>query len=283
MAKPIYIRKATGGKDKFRPEKIKNTCLRAGADYQTAEKIARRIAGEIYNGISTRKILEKIHHYLREVHPALSNLYSLKAAMTRLGPTGFIFEEYCTRLFRFYGWKATNAPPISGFCIKHEIDITLENKPKKGLILVECKYHNSRGIYCGSKDILYTWARFLDLKEGYEAKRTPCRFTDVWLVTNTKFSDYAKQFSVCKGIKLLGWNWPREKSLADYIEKAKFWPITILSNLDRYTRWALFKEKVILVKDILAPDFTLKKVKISFKKISALQKEAREIMEFHKS
>lgn len=295
MSEEIFVRKITGGKEKFKPEKIKNTCQRAGASPKLAEKIALQISKEVYNGIPTKEILKKIHLYLKKFSPVLSDLYSLKSAMLQLGPGGFIFEEYCTRLLNHYQIYAFNPQPVLGLCIDHEIDIIFENKnshldifkqgeiKNKGYSFVECKYHNKAGIYSGSKDILYTWARFLDLKEGFKNKKNPYNFTLAWLITNTKFSGHAKRFALCKEMNILGWNWPKKKNLAYYIEKAKFWPITILTELDQQSRNALFEERIILVKDLIQPDFKLRKKKIPSQKLIALQKEAKKIMEFQKS
>jgi len=276
--KEIFVRKATGGRDKFRPEKIKNTCLRIGVNPETAQKIVDKVSEEIYNGISTKKILEKTRYYLKEISPVLSDIYSLKSAMLELGPDGFIFEEYCRRLLNYYNIPAVCPKTIFGFCISHEVDIIFENEKK--YTFIECKYHNRQGIYCGSKDILYTWARFLDLQDGFKSQKNFYNFTSVWLITNTKFSDHAKQFGLCKKMGLLGWNWPENGGLAYYIKKAKFWPITILSNIDNNIRKILFKEGIILISDLLKPNFTLKNGKISQKKISIIQEEAQKVMDY---
>jgi len=151
---------------------------------------------------------------------------------------------------------------------------------EKKYTFIECKYHNRQGIYCGSKDILYTWARFLDLQDGFKSQKNFYNFTSVWLITNTKFSDHAKQFGLCKKMGLLGWNWPENGGLAYYIKKAKFWPITILSNIDNNIRKILFKEGIILISDLLKPNFTLKNGKISQKKISIIQEEAQKVMDY---
>ena len=46
-----------------------------------------------------------------------------------------------------------------------------------------------------------------DLQKGFKNGKTDINITNAWLITNTKFSDYAKKYSNCKGLKLLGWRY----------------------------------------------------------------------------
>jgi len=279
MGTKIKVRKANGKWEAFDLNRIKKTCYKAGVSKKVADSIAKKVSQQVYNGISTRKILKKIQNYLKEYKSSAAAIYSLKSALMRLGPSGFVFEDYITRLFRACGWQATNPEPILGFCISHEVDIILN---KKGdYYPVECKYHNKRGIYSGSKDVLYTWGRFLDLKKGAQFKKNFFNFKKPLLVTNTKFSEQAKQFACCQQIELLGWNYPR-KSLNFYIHKTKLWPITIIPNLNYNLRFKLFREKIICLEDLFSYDFKLKYTGISYQTIKSLQRQANEILTAYK-
>jgi len=250
----LLVTKASGQKEKFKREKVFRTCLRSGVREDEAEKIVEEVEKRIYNGISTREILKLVLDKLEKVNFRSANVYNLKEAMMRLGLPGFIFEEFIARLLRNYDLKTEKPPFISGKCINHEIDIVAGEKNGMNITyMIECKYHNVVGIYCGIKETLYTWARFEDLNEGYKLGK--CRKFDVpWLITNTKFSDEAVCYAQCKKMRLLGWKYPEKTSLENLIEKKKFYPITILRHLDDETKNKLFENKIILCEDILKYD-----------------------------
>ena len=252
----INVVKASGQKEKFRREKVLKTCLRSGVGRGEAEKIVKEVEKKIYDSITTREILKIVLDNLEKINFRSANVYNLKEAMMRLGPSGFIFEEFMTRLLRNYNLKTERPSFISGKCINHEIDIVArEENSRNRFFMIECKYHNVAGIYCGVKEALYTWARFEDLAEGYKLGKC-LKFNVPWLITNTKFSDEAICYAQCKEMRLLGWRYPEEASLENLIEKKKFYPITILRYLDEETKNNLFKNKIIFCKDLLKYDFS---------------------------
>ncbi|MEM3507087.1 MAG: restriction endonuclease, partial [Candidatus Bathyarchaeia archaeon] len=164
----------------------------------------------LYNGITTKEIHDKINELLEKESLVLSSKYRLKEAMMKLGPEGFSFENFFAKIIEHYGYRTRLRSMIKDKCSFHEIDIIAE-KTILGKIhrsMVECKYHNSPGIDTGLKEALYTYARFLDLKNG--SRLGLCeRFNKAWLVTNTKFSEEAKMHTECKGIKAIGWKYPK--------------------------------------------------------------------------
>jgi len=52
---------------------------------------------------------------------------------------------------------------IKGKCVNQEIDVVAENP--SGRYMIECKFHNVP-IYTGLKEVMYTYARFLDVKDA---------------------------------------------------------------------------------------------------------------------
>jgi len=263
----LLVIKAGGGKEKFQREKVFRTCLRSGAGRGEAEKIVKEVERKIYDGITTREILKIVLDNLEKINFRSANVYNLKEAIMRLGPPGFIFEEFMTRLLSSYNLKTERPLFISGKCINHEIDIVARGGNGRDVVyIIECKYHNVAGIYCGAKEVLYTWARFEDLNEGYQAsKRNEAprnektkyqKFDIPWLITNTKFSEGAICYAQCKKMRLLGWKYPEEASLENLIEKKKFYPITILRHLDDETKNKLFKNKIIFCEDLLKYDLS---------------------------
>lgn len=289
----MYIIKASGQKVKFNPNKVKKTCLRAGANRDLAEKIVQTVNQRVYNGMGTEELLELILSLLRKQDPLVAGRYNLKKAMLDLGPTGFIFEEFVLRLLKLYDFQAWFPPLLNGACVQHEVDIIAKSPPltKKNkkcfdqdkddygsnkVFMIECKYHHSAGMRSGLKDTLYVWARFLDLRDAWKQGRGQ-KFDYPWLISNTKFSETAIQYAQCKKMRLLGWRFPQNSGLEKLIEKKSLYPITILSSLDFSTKEKLFSQKIILCQDLLSlgKEALKRKVMISENKAENLINEAR--------
>ncbi len=273
----MYITKVSGERAKFNPLKIRRTCLRAGADRSLARKIERLVSAQVREGMSTRKILLLIIGLLGKLSPVISSRYALKEAMLGLGPAGFVFERFVVLLLKAYNYQAHCPPILMGRCVKHEIDVvaTIDSfdHKKKEKYLIECKYHNAPGIKTDLQDTLCLWARFDDFRgKGFDYP---------WLISNTKFSKSAIQYANCRNIKLLGWQYPLEKSLNFLVEEKKIYPITILKHLDKVTAEKLFSQNVILASQLLSQKIE----KLSFKtgisknKLNKLMEEARLILE----
>ena len=286
----MQVVKASGKRVKFSPEKVKKTCLRAGANQVLANQVVKEIEKVIYDGIKTRDILKLILKLLKQENPAAGIRYQLKKAMLDLGPAGFVFETYTLKLLKAYHYQAWTPPLMKGACVQHEVDViaqapleknnlTDQETGKNNVYMIECKYRNAAGIRTGLKIALYTWARFLDLKER-EDKNSKVKFTRPWLISNTKFSEAAVQYANCKNMRLLGWKFPQGKGLESLIEEKNLYPITILNSLDRETRNKLFSQKIILCQDLL--EFSLeelkKKLKIKENKLNNLITQARLII-----
>jgi hypothetical protein len=129
-----------------------------------------------------------------------------------------------------------------------------------------------------TKDVLYTYARFLDINEG---KGT--RFDEVWLVSNTRVSSQAIRYANGKGMRLLCWRCgggvcPLGMSLEKIIEDKGLYPVTILRSCDRETLEKLFAVNLILAKDLLPYDMGQLKEKTQLKeeKLRKLIFEARQ-------
>lgn len=173
----------------------------------------------------------------------LRQKYQLKEAIMRLGPAGFMFENYVGKILTYSDFQIKNIrAKIRGKCTVHEIDLIAISRNKK--FMVECKYHSSHGIYTGLKESLYTHARFLDLKP---------RFDEEVLICNTKVSFQAKKYAKCIGQQILSWRYPPGNSLEQIIEKNRLYPITIL-NLNAKEIQIFSQNHIMLAKDLL--DFT---------------------------
>jgi len=272
----MWVVKASGETEKFDPKKIKRTCLRAGASEELANKIVKEVKKRSYDGISTKEILHITLRLLNKEKPHIAARYDLKGAMFRLGPAGFIFEHFVGEILREYGYKTKVHSILKGYCVPHEIDVVATKKDKT--YMIECKYHNLPGIYTGLREILYTYARFLDLSDG--ARQKLCqKFSQAWLVCNTKFSEDAIQYAMCKGIRLIGWNYPEENSLKMLIEKKKLYPITMIRILDADSLDKMSSSDFVLAIDLLRNSLKElnKTTKISLKKLRKFAEEAKRV------
>ncbi|NIO45104.1 MAG: ATPase [Candidatus Aenigmarchaeota archaeon] len=272
----MWVVKASGETEKFDPKKIKRTCLRAGVSEELANKIVREVRKKSYNGISTKEILHLTLNLLNKKKPHIAARYDLKGAMFRLGPAGFVFEHFIGEIFKEYGYTTNVHNVLKGFCVSHEVDVIATKKNQN--YMIECKYHNLPGIYTGLREVLYTYARFLDLLDG--AKQKLCKkFEQAWLVCNTKFSEDSIRYAKCKGIKLVGWNYPEDNSLKMLIEKKKLYPITMIKGLDSDSLEKMSSSDFVLALDLLRVSLKeLNKItKVPIKKLGKFAEEARKV------
>ncbi len=278
----MKVIKASGEKQKFQKQKIVRTCKKAGASKKLARKIANKVKQNLHKGITTREILDMVLNFLHEENPKIATRYNLKKSMLALGPAGFIFEKFIKRLLQEYKYDAHMPEMVKGKCVKHEIDIIASSKEKEAIsweksgpnlnYMIECKYHNDLGIRSGIKTVLYTKARFLDVKNSSK------KFNYPWLISNTKFSNMAVKYSKCENVRLLGWKYPKEKlSLENLIEEKKLYPITILKSANSFVRKSLFSKDIITCKDFLNKkrDYYKKKTKIYNNTLISLTDEAK--------
>ncbi|KXB04591.1 hypothetical protein AKJ49_01940 [candidate division MSBL1 archaeon SCGC-AAA382A03] len=264
----MFVVKASGEKEEFDPEKIKRTCLRAGASEEFAEEISNKVKQEAYDGISTKEILHLTLKYLKK-KPSVASKYNLKRAIMSLGPTGFPFEQFFAEILQNYGYNTTVGKVIDGKCVAHEIDIVAEKGGTR--YLIECKYHDNPGVYTGLKEAMYTYSRLLDLEQ---------KFDKAWLATNTKCSDDARQYSDCVGERVTSWNYPEGKSLRNLIDEERLYPITILKSVNKNVMNELFEAKIMTLKKLVANEKKniQKKTKLSEKTLNKVIKEAEKII-----
>ncbi|MDD4607275.1 MAG: ATP cone domain-containing protein [Patescibacteria group bacterium] len=256
----MYIIKASGEKEKYQPQKIVRTILRAGANKNLAREVIQKIEPFVYEGMSTKEILKLVRKFLSQKEKTVAAKYNLKKAIMQLGPTGFNFEKLVERILQKEGYQTSTPLVTQGRCAQHEIDVIA--KKENSIYDIECKYRNARGIYVGLQTALYVWARHQDLVGGSQNKKCP-KFTQPWLWCNTRFSSQVIQYGGCAKMKLTGWDYPAKESLRDLLEKNKFYPITVLTSLSQKDKANLFKNNIILIQDLLNQD--LKKIQVKTK------------------
>jgi hypothetical protein len=294
-----YVVKHSGEREPFDAEKIRRTALRAGATEQLAAEVARGVAAKAYDGISVKAVHKLTKQLLKKHEPHTAARYDLKDAIMRMGPAGFPFETYFAELLRDYGYATQLRQGVRGACAVHEIDVIAEKDGQRQMI--ECKYHNEPGIRTNLKPALYTYARFLDLREG--GKKGACqRFDAAWLVSNTKFSTDALDYANCMGVRVTGWaapqylpkenlqprttsrssenlSWAGKNGLSAMIEERRLYPITILPSLNKQAKEAFAAANLMLARDVFKyPVGQLaQKVRLPREYLERLEAEARGI------
>lgn len=277
----LYVINSVGKKEPFSYQKVYNSAKRAGASEKLAHDIAAVIKKEVYRGIKTSEILERIKELIKK-EPKVALRFNLKEAMRKLGPTGFPFEKYIGEILKTIGYKVKINQTIAGHCISdYEIDFIAK---KENLIYIgECKYRNDFGDRVHSSDALANYARFLDILDGPYVKLNKYKDFEIksMMVTNTKFTDRALNYLYCVGVKTLGWKTPKNKGLEYLIEKEKLYPVTILPSLQGRLKEIFVSEKIMLARDVLKVDTQklAKKFRISPNQFLPLIKETQTLLE----
>jgi len=273
--KKIYVFNSQGEKEPFSFKKVYQSAKRVGASDFLAKEIAQTIEKEVFSGVKTSEIFKKVEGLLSQKAPCPALKFSLKKAIARLGPTGFIFERYIGEIFSRLGFQVKYNQNVPAFCCHHyEIDLLAQ---KDNLVyIIECKYRTSVSGKVHCDVALANYARFLDIKKGEFLNGFKSQKLKSLIVTNTKFTDKAIDYSECVGVELLGWRHPRNKGLEYLIESHHFYPITILPSLNKSLAGIFVQKNIILISDILNIDVKkiARKTRISFHQLERLKKEA---------
>ncbi len=242
----ILITKADGESEPFDPRKLDLSLSRAGAKSDVRAHILKRIERELKSGMRTDDIYAHAFEYLRsEGSPAVAARYSIKRAIFALGPSGFPFEQFLAEVLRAHGWYARTGVSLTGRCAPHEVDVLAEKDGKR--IGIEAKFHNEAGGKTDIKDALYVKARYEDL---LHAPETSSRVDEGWLVTNTRFTRNAIRYGQCSNLRLLGWDYPRNRGLLDMIEEARVHPLTALTTLTDSEKHRLMENNIVLCRNV---------------------------------
>lgn len=271
----ILITKANGETEPFDETKIRHSLLRSGIRKKLADATIHKLKPFLYSGISTAEIYRRIFNLLSHAtQPGLGGRYSLKHALMLLGPSGYPFEGYISRVLIKHGYQTQINQIIPGRCVSHEIDILARND--RFNYLIECKYHNQPGNRTDLKVALYTQARFADIQNNPTLK---IAFQQAWLITNTKFTSEAIAYGNCVGERLIGWDYPANASLRDLVEKAGLYPITCLSSLSQNQRQILLTQDLVLCSDLLSQPSALEQFKLAKLKQQTVLSEAKAILD----
>jgi len=240
----MFVIKADGRREEFDEGKIIRTCIRSGVSEKMAKIIAKKVKAKAYDGIRTKEIYKLVLAELDKIERASGLVYRLREAIASLPPRSF--EIYVMRLFENLGYRCEHNVIVEGSCIEHEIDVIAR---RDKLLLIECKHHVNPHRCCGLEIPLQVWATLEDIKDGYREGKNGYDFDEAWIVTNTKFSLHAIKYAQAKGIKLLGWRYPEDRSLEILIREQRAYPITILP-LSKKIMNKLYHRDVVTINSI---------------------------------
>ncbi|MEM5815183.1 MAG: ATP cone domain-containing protein [Candidatus Aenigmatarchaeota archaeon] len=272
----IYVTKANGTKESFDKNKIINTCLKLKLNYQQAQEVVKKIEKKVYDGISTKKILKMIFRYAKLYRPSIGYQVDLKESISLLRPKPD-FEKFIGIVFSVLGYKTETNLILKGACVEHEIDVVA--KKNEETIIVEVKHHVNPHKYTGLDVFLEVNSTLEDLKEGFKIGNHPYNFSKALVICNTKISEHAKKYSLCKKIEAIAWKYPENFGLEKIIEENKIYPITFLKEISSFELQKLGDCGIVTIKQLLDDARKISsKTKISLKRIEELQEKSRIIL-----
>lgn len=249
MHTSLKVLKADGSIEAFDPDKLERSLINSKASPADISKIIDHVRNEVGNGITTGQIYKHAFFLLHKLKSPAAYRYSMRQAVSNLGPSGFPFEKYIAEIYKSQGLTAEINQQVKGGCTTHEVDVVAWNDAR--LLMTEAKFHNQRGMKCDLKVVLYVKARFDDLLEAthfYGGKRR--KITENVLITNTTFTTTAIEYGMCKGMHMIGWNFPGRGSLQQMIEDGDLMPVTCLSTLHAGDLRLLLDAGLVLCKQI---------------------------------
>lgn len=244
----VEITKQTGEKETFDADKLCQSIKEAGASEDIAEHICAIVGESVDPGTTTTKIFRGALRELVKEDIELGARYSLRRGVSALGPAGFIFEQFVEALLQAHDYETKRNVVMKGQCVDHEVDVFAQ---KGGIrYLVEAKYRNEPGTKTHIDQVMYADARLMDIQRHHEEQGHKEDYI-MWVITNTKFTKKAIQYAECRGVKLVGWNYPKDGSLKDMIIHKKMYPITVLPSLTKFARDQFVQHNMVLAQDLL--------------------------------
>ncbi|MEM6262449.1 MAG: restriction endonuclease [Bacteroidota bacterium] len=277
---PFSIRKATGEQEAFIEEKLRESLARAGADETTIEQIIREVEDHLFEGIPTKNIYRTAFNLLKRRSRASAARYKLKRAIMELGPSGYPFERYIGELMKCMGYVVEVGVVLPGQCITHEVDVYAEN-PDTGLrIAVECKFGNRADKKIDVRVPLYINSRFEDLKYVWlQDEERVGKAHQGWIVTNTAFTEDAKNYGKCAGLRMLSWEYPENNSLKDLIDRHSLYPVTSLTVLTKAEKKRILDRGIVLSCSLANNEALLRDIRVPNSRLKRAMAEIDELCE----
>jgi hypothetical protein len=247
----------------YDPHHVRTNVQRTGASIELAQKVVDDIAPKIVDGMSTFALHNLVKASLQKQSTCYACRYDLRDALMHLGPAGFNFEFFIAEILNAHGYRA-HVPPgmMRGACVEHEVDVVAEKDGRR--MFIEAKFRNTKDDVVDLKDIMAAWSRFLDLVDGAALGYVE-HFDECYIMTNARFTESARQFGECKGMHLIGWDYPKNSTLASLIDQRSLYPVTVIDDFSPVEIKALAEQKLLLCKklDGMDPEELSAKIQVS--------------------
>lgn len=273
----MKVLKSNGELADYNPKALRISLSKSGATKEEVDEVFDLLLNNIYDGISTTDLFALAFEYLKKYRNSYAARYSLKRALSKLGPEGYYFEKYIRRLMESIGYNAINGEIIQGNAVTHEIDVVAQKD--ETLFFLECKFRNDIEAKISVTTPMYFMSRMIDVKDKqysyFDKQLNP---TKGFLVTNAYLTSDSIDWASFYDIGLISWNYPEKMSLKYLIDNLAIYPITCLSTLNKDQHKLLLDADCLLVKDILAKEHHLKSLNLSDEIVEALIEEAQELI-----
>lgn len=278
----MNIVKASGDIAQFSRSKIERSLRRSGASVGLARKIGMKVEKNITSGMTTHDIYNFAFNELKKAKERpVAARYSLKKAIVALGPSGFPFERFIGEIFKRKGFDVKVGVVLQGKCVSHEVDVVATTKQKH--YFMECKFHSGQDRATDVKVALYVHSRFRDLMEKINQRGLCHEVHKAWVITNTRLSRDAIIYGECNGMKMIGWNYPKDRGVEVLIEETGLHPVTCLTTLTDSEKRILLDNKIVLAQDLPNQIKILQSIGISGRKLMVVLKEVSELCFEHHS
>jgi hypothetical protein len=274
----VNVTKANGSRQQYDSDKLIQTSLRLGASREEAVRIERQVARKVYDGISTRKILQLIFTLVRKQKPAVKHLFDLRRGIS-LMESKPEFEAFVRVILSHSGFQVQPNMILRGRCGEHEVDGLAV---KDGLnYIVEAKHHINYHALTGLDESRIARAIIEDVTEGYVRGKTGIKIDKAMIVTNTRFSEQPIVYGQCRGILLVGWVSPENYNLREIIHEHRLYPISCLRGVSVDIRLRLVSAGIVLIKQLLEQDsrYLERKLGLSHEIVSSIMEKARHTAE----
>ncbi len=272
----IFITKASGESEPFEIYKLESSLIKAGAEADIIREILKDVQSNLKQGQTTKEIYKRAFRLLKKKRNVSALYYKLKQSIFEFGPTGYPFEHLVAQIFARQDYETEVGKIVQGWCVSHEIDVVATKDKEQHII--ECKYSENQGKQVSIQTPLYVRSRVNDIVKKRELQKEykGFRFSG-WLVTNTRFSSDSIVYGKCSGLKLISWDYPEGNGLKDLVEKAKIWPITILTSLTKKDKDNLLKYGIVTCRQLLNNPDIIAELGLSKRKNTKLLSELEDI------
>jgi hypothetical protein len=247
----VMVRKADGSLQPFDRDKVARTCLKMGADRQTAYAVAEKVERRLHEGMPTATILQMIFQLMRKHKPRIRNFLDLRKALSLMGSKPE-FEVYVQALLARSGFEVTPNQLLVGRCVEHEVDAVAR---RDGVTyFVEVKHHFKYHTPTGLDESRIARAVLEDVVEGFALGKSELKIDRAMIVTNTRYSEQASRYGQCKGILQIGWSSPVDHGLQSMIEGPNLFPLSCLKGLSLDARLKLAMSGIALFEQVVEED-----------------------------